>query len=100
LPYDREGSRDYSWYHHIGVYSYRPKALLTFVKLPMGKLEYLEKNQLITAEHSAIIIHIDIKNSPKFVQKFDEITKLNKSFNSILLKNNVYAGRFTIEIEK
>ena len=49
LPYDREGSRDYSWYHHIGVYSYRPKALLTFVKLPMGRLEDLEKLEQLRA---------------------------------------------------
>ncbi len=49
LPYDREGSRDYSWYHHIGVYSYRPKSLLTFVKLPMGRLEDLEKLEQLRA---------------------------------------------------
>lgn len=43
LPYDRDGGKDYSWYHHIGVYSYRPKALSAFVKLPMSRLEDLEK---------------------------------------------------------
>ncbi|HXH32201.1 MAG TPA: 3-deoxy-manno-octulosonate cytidylyltransferase [Bacteriovoracaceae bacterium] len=43
LPYDRDGGRDYSWYQHIGVYSYRPKVLARFVKLPMSELEDLEK---------------------------------------------------------
>ena len=43
LPYDRDGGKDYSWYHHIGVYSYRPKALASFVKLPVSRLEDLEK---------------------------------------------------------
>lgn len=43
LPYDRDGGKDYAWYHHIGVYSYRPKALSSFVKLPMSRLEDLEK---------------------------------------------------------
>ena len=49
LPYDRDGGRDFSWYHHIGVYSYRPEALLAFVKLPMSKLEDLEKLEQLRA---------------------------------------------------
>ena len=49
LPYDREGGKDYSWYQHIGVYSYRPEALLAFVKLPMSKLEDLEKLEQLRA---------------------------------------------------
>ncbi len=49
LPYDREGNKDYSWYHHIGVYSYTPKALSAFVKLPMGSLEDLEKLEQLRA---------------------------------------------------
>lgn len=43
LPYDRDGGKEYTWYQHIGVYSYRPKSLSTFVKLPMSVLEDLEK---------------------------------------------------------
>ena len=49
LPYDRDGNKDYKWYHHIGVYSYTPKALLEFVKLPMSKLEDLEKLEQLRA---------------------------------------------------
>lgn len=49
LPYDRDGGRDYSWYHHIGVYSYRPEALSAFVKLPMARLEDLEKLEQLRA---------------------------------------------------
>jgi 3-deoxy-manno-octulosonate cytidylyltransferase (CMP-KDO synthetase) len=49
LPYDRDGGKDYSWYQHIGVYSYRPEALLSFVKLPMSKLEDLEKLEQLRA---------------------------------------------------
>lgn len=49
LPYDRDGGRDYNWYQHIGVYSYRPKALSQFVKLPMAKLEDLEKLEQLRA---------------------------------------------------
>lgn len=49
LPYDRDGGRDYNWYQHIGVYSYRPKALAAFVKLPMARLEDLEKLEQLRA---------------------------------------------------
>lgn len=49
LPYDRDGGKDYSWYQHIGVYSYRPLALSAFVKLPMARLEDLEKLEQLRA---------------------------------------------------
>lgn len=49
LPYDRDGNKVYSWYHHIGVYSYTPKALSAFVKLPMASLEDLEKLEQLRA---------------------------------------------------
>lgn len=49
LPYDRDGGRDYSWYQHIGVYSYKPQALLDFVKLPMSRHEDLEKLEQLRA---------------------------------------------------
>jgi 3-deoxy-manno-octulosonate cytidylyltransferase (CMP-KDO synthetase) len=43
IPFDRDGNRTFSWFHHIGVYSYRPEALLEFVKLPVSRHEDLEK---------------------------------------------------------
>lgn len=49
LPFDRDGGREYSWYQHIGVYSYRPAALSTFVKLPMARLEDMEKLEQLRA---------------------------------------------------
>jgi 3-deoxy-manno-octulosonate cytidylyltransferase (CMP-KDO synthetase) len=49
LPYDRDGEKDYVWYQHIGVYSYRPQSLLEFVKLPMAKTEDLEKLEQLRA---------------------------------------------------
>jgi len=49
LPFDRDGNRNYKWYHHIGVYSYTPEALLALVKLPLSKLEDLEKLEQLRA---------------------------------------------------
>ncbi len=49
VPFDRDGVGDYSWYQHIGVYSYRPSMLPTFVKLPVSRLEGLEKLEQLRA---------------------------------------------------
>ncbi len=49
LPYDRDGGKDYPWYQHIGVYSYRPRALESMVSLPLSKLEDLEKLEQLRA---------------------------------------------------
>jgi 3-deoxy-manno-octulosonate cytidylyltransferase (CMP-KDO synthetase) len=49
LPYDRDGGREYSWFQHIGVYSYRPDALVSFVKLSMSRHEDLEKLEQLRA---------------------------------------------------
>lgn len=56
LPYDRDGGRDYNWYQHIGVYSYRPKALSAFVKLPLARLEDLEKLEQLRALENQMTI--------------------------------------------
>lgn len=56
LPYDREGGKEFSWYQHIGVYSYKPEALLTFVKLPLSKLEDLEKLEQLRALENGFAI--------------------------------------------
>lgn len=49
LPFNRDGGKDYTWYQHIGVYSYRPEALSRFVKLPLSRLEDLEKLEQLRA---------------------------------------------------
>jgi 3-deoxy-manno-octulosonate cytidylyltransferase (CMP-KDO synthetase) len=49
LPYDRDGNKTFSWYQHIGVYSYKPSALLEFVKLPVSRHEDLEKLEQLRA---------------------------------------------------
>lgn len=56
LPYDRDGGRTFSWFQHIGVYSYRPLALSSFVKLPMSPLEDLEKLEQLRALENQMTI--------------------------------------------
>lgn len=66
LPHDRDGKDTHSWYHHIGVYSYRPQVLSAFVKLPMGKLENLEKLEQLRALENGMRIGA-VKTTQKLI---------------------------------
>lgn len=56
LPFSREGEKNFSWHQHIGVYSYRPTALLSFVNLPLSRLEDLEKLEQLRALENGMAI--------------------------------------------
>jgi len=70
------------WFHHIGVYSYRPNALLQFAKLDESRLENLEKLEQLRAlengfkfgaiETKATLIGVD---SPEDVKRVEEQLK-------------------------
>lgn len=49
IPFDRDQTGSFNWHQHIGVYSYRPEALLKFVKKPLSRLEDLEKLEQLRA---------------------------------------------------
>jgi 3-deoxy-manno-octulosonate cytidylyltransferase (CMP-KDO synthetase) len=66
VPYDREGDKVFNWFQHIGVYSYRPQALLKFVKLSMSKLEDLEKLEQLRAMENGFSIGA-IKTTQKLI---------------------------------
>jgi 3-deoxy-manno-octulosonate cytidylyltransferase (CMP-KDO synthetase) len=56
LPFDREGDKNFPWHQHIGVYSYRPHVLEEFVKLPLSRLEDLEKLEQLRALENRVTI--------------------------------------------
>ncbi|MES2527369.1 MAG: 3-deoxy-manno-octulosonate cytidylyltransferase [Bdellovibrionota bacterium] len=66
LPHDRDGKNQHNWFHHIGVYSYLPSALSAFVKLPMGKLENLEKLEQLRALENGMRIGA-VKTTQKLI---------------------------------
>jgi 3-deoxy-manno-octulosonate cytidylyltransferase (CMP-KDO synthetase) len=76
---DQNLENDY-WFLHIGVYSYRPKALTSFSKAPVSRLEDLEKLEQLRAlemgltigalETKAVIIGVD---HPEDVKKVEEV---------------------------
>ncbi|MGS0674298.1 8-amino-3,8-dideoxy-manno-octulosonate cytidylyltransferase KdsB [Shewanella sp. 0m-4] len=48
IPYGRD-TTDYPVYKHLGVYAYTRKFIQTFAKLPLGRLEDLEKLEQLRA---------------------------------------------------
>lgn len=79
LPYSRDLIEEYPWFQHIGVYSYRPEALLKFVNLPVSNLENLEKLEQLRALENGMsigaviteqkLIGVDVPEDIKRVEK-------------------------------
>ncbi len=61
VPFSRE-REPYSWYQHIGIYSYRPQALLKFVSLDASYHENLEKLEQLRALDNNMTINAKIIN--------------------------------------
>ncbi|MBL7666233.1 MAG: 3-deoxy-manno-octulosonate cytidylyltransferase [Bacteriovoracaceae bacterium] len=49
IPFDRDDEKNFSWFHHVGVYSYKAEPLLAFLKHPASVLEKIEKLEQLRA---------------------------------------------------
>lgn len=85
LPYSRDGIKDYPWYQHIGVYSYKAEALETFVKLPESTLEISERLEQLRALENNMSIGAVISEQrlvgvdvPEDVKKVEEVLRESK----------------------
>lgn len=58
IPFDRDGGSGYNYMRHIGVYAWRRETLLSFVALPVGKLERVEKLEQLRALENGIAIRM------------------------------------------
>ena len=61
IPFSRS-IEDYSWFQHIGIYSYRPESLLRFVNLKPSVHENLEKLEQLRALDNGMSIGAEIVN--------------------------------------
>ena len=49
IPYDRDGSQAFDAYKHLGIYAYTCRFLEVFTRLPVGRLESVEKLEQLRA---------------------------------------------------
>ncbi len=79
IPFDQAGGKLAEWWLHIGVYSYRPKALSAFYHSSCGVYEKLEKLEQLRALESGLkigaceiertLVGVDV---PEDIQKVEE----------------------------
>jgi 3-deoxy-manno-octulosonate cytidylyltransferase (CMP-KDO synthetase) len=80
VPFSRE-EEEYSWFQHIGIYSYRPKALVDFVALSPSIHENLEKLEQLRAIDNGMTIHAKVINVKLIgVDVEDDIKKVEGVF--------------------
>jgi 3-deoxy-manno-octulosonate cytidylyltransferase (CMP-KDO synthetase) len=85
IPFKRDSGIDTKgdyWFLHIGVYSYRPKALSEFARAPVSRLEDLEKlEQLRAMEMGMTIGALETKSTVMGVDHPEDIKKVEEVLN-------------------
>jgi 3-deoxy-manno-octulosonate cytidylyltransferase (CMP-KDO synthetase) len=83
LPFS-SGETSYTWYQHIGIYSYKPQALLDFVELPMSRHETLEKLEQLRALDNGLSIGAEIINVTLIgVDSIEDIERVEEEFMKV-----------------
>jgi 3-deoxy-manno-octulosonate cytidylyltransferase (CMP-KDO synthetase) len=80
IPFDRDGDGEFSWYHHIGVYCYRPHALVAYLVDPPTEIEMTEKLEQLRAfdmgftlgAHVTDYVSIGV-DTPEDIKKVEEV---------------------------
>jgi 3-deoxy-manno-octulosonate cytidylyltransferase (CMP-KDO synthetase) len=69
------------YYHHIGVYVYKPSVLEKFIKLQPTKNEYdLKLEQMRAIDNNINIKVVRIENNPPSVDTFEDLQKIRLLF--------------------
>lgn len=58
IPFDRDDKNEVTYHKHIGVYAFRKRLLLEFVKLPQSNLEKIEKLEQLRLLENGIKIRM------------------------------------------
>lgn len=82
IPFFRDGQQGGEWFQHVGVYSFRPKALENFFSLEASSLEKSEKlEQLRAIENGMEIGAIEVKDLPIGVDTPEDLEEVKKLIN-------------------
>ena len=84
IPHGRDGQYGYDIYKHLGVYAYTRSFLTCFAKLPVGRLEHIEKlEQLRAMEHGhRIRVVVTPYDSPE-VDLPDDIRRIEDKIKTL-----------------
>jgi len=85
IPFDRDGKNLKIWFQHIGVYSYRPEALIKMIKLPVSHHETIEKlEQLRLLDHGLTIGAVETSLPLQGVDVPDDVKKVEDMLNETI----------------
>ena len=80
-----------SFYHHVGVYAYRPKALKAFVNYPPCYLEQTEKlEQLRFLQHGFRVDVVVIESAPVSVDTHADLEKVRSLASDYLASKHIH----------
>lgn len=83
IPFDRDKSRDFEYFKHIGIYAFRKEMLFHFVDLPIGRLEKIEKlEQLRLLENGIRIKMVETDYQGIGIDTPEDLEKARKLFKS------------------
>ncbi len=66
IPYNRDNTKNVTYYKHMGLYVYRKKYLLEFIKLKPSKLEEIEKLEQLRILENGERIKVEVTNVDSF----------------------------------
>lgn len=77
IPYHRDDDQDFQWFQHVGVYSYRPGALVAFCNYDVTEFEEVEKLEQLRALENGLTIGA-VKTQKEFigVDSVEDIAKV------------------------
>ncbi len=79
IPYNRDKTKNIVYYKHIGLYVYRKKYLLEFIKLKPSKLEKAEKLEQLRILENGTRIKVVVTNVESFtVDTKEDLEKIKR----------------------
>jgi len=82
IPYSRDGDSSFEYLKHIGVYAYKKAFLDTFVSLPEGRLEKIEKLEQLRALENGYKIGVKVvERAFPEVDTPEDLKLLNEKYN-------------------